>query len=620
MQLSEQQINLLRELLGYIEFDLTGPTQEKVHKALEALDGLRAQADARPVAWQYRTRYDDNTSAPGWHDWEELKPRGPGQSMEDRVKEMQSYINGGAWYELRPLYTRPEASAPGLSEKKLLTSLCQWLLHRFGPNSPEGEEAQSRLRLISAASAATVAEPSTANLEGLAKALLAPREIVRDAYGWLDHPALPICDEGVRFDTLLDAFGLETYFRAMDGDVSPEEYDRYYDEQGGCAGWTPTPPEGDGWRLLAIYDTEDGPYAMFAREKQPEPRKRYGKAVQQPTKPPEQTSEADGKPTEQQAEPSKLGLTDDSLTEEKAAHIVERDGFAVTGYVLALLDGRRCIVEKSAVRWLNKDQMWAVMHPSEDDPQQAEPGVDERATFEEVIRSLTDPARHEEDLIREGDSYDRWPTALAWEIWKQARVANAGQRAGVAADALLEPVSHDDLPVMPSNVSHVVRRIRRCEGESGAQVVLEHFAMEYAKSAQSQIREIAWQAWISDAHRDQYIEAFLDSLTTAADRETERYLTRAFMGGWPMWVQANPREVSKTWFAVADSEPIELMPVLVSYHQHNNPSYPRSYGVAYRAEGFWVSDETGERIHTPTHWMHIDQIAAAPTQQQEGGK
>jgi ribosomal protein L12E/L44/L45/RPP1/RPP2 len=130
-------------------------------------------------------------------------------------------------------------------------------------------------------SAATVAEPSAANLEGLAKALLAPREIVRDADGWLDHPALPVCDEGVRFDALLGAFGLETYFRAMDGDISPEEYDRYYDEQGGCAVWTPTPPEGNGWKLIAIYDTEDGPYAMFAREKQPEPRKRRAKTAQQ---------------------------------------------------------------------------------------------------------------------------------------------------------------------------------------------------------------------------------------------------------------------------------------------------------------------------------------------------
>lgn len=115
-----------------------------------------------------------------------------------------------------------------------------------------------------------------ANLEGLAKALLAPREIVRDADGWLDHHALPVCDEGVRFDELLSAIGLETYFLAMDGDAPQEVADRYFEHgEGNCSAWTPTPPEGDGWLLLAIYDTEDGPYAMFARRKQPKPIPRH---------------------------------------------------------------------------------------------------------------------------------------------------------------------------------------------------------------------------------------------------------------------------------------------------------------------------------------------------------
>ncbi|MGO4763853.1 DUF551 domain-containing protein [Cupriavidus sp. 2KB_3] len=50
-----------------------------------------------------------------------------------------------------------------------------------------------------------------------------------------------------------------------------------------------------------------------------------------------------------------------------------------------------------------------------------------------------------------------------------------------------------------------------------------------------------WNAWITDASRDEYIEAFLDTLAKAADRETERYMTRWFMGGWPMWVNAHPK-------------------------------------------------------------------------------
>jgi hypothetical protein len=39
------------------------------------------------------------------------------------------------------------------------------------------------------------------------------------------------------------------------------------------------------------------------------------------------------------------------------------------------------------------------------------------------------------------------------------------------------------VPPMPSNASHVTRRIRRCESEAAAQLVLEQFAMEYARAA-----------------------------------------------------------------------------------------------------------------------------------------
>ena len=104
------------------------------------------------------------------------------------------------------------------------------------------------------------------NLEGLTNRLLAPREVVRDADGWLIHPALPICDEGVRYDTFLAAFGIETYFCPMDGDAPADVVERYFDqENANCSSWNPTPPEGDGWVLLEIFDTEDGPLAVFAR-------------------------------------------------------------------------------------------------------------------------------------------------------------------------------------------------------------------------------------------------------------------------------------------------------------------------------------------------------------------
>ncbi|MBN3851953.1 hypothetical protein G3N59_01045 [Paraburkholderia sp. Ac-20340] len=105
------------------------------------------------------------------------------------------------------------------------------------------------------------------NLEGLRKKLLTPRKILRDDQGFLTHPDYPICDEGTRADTFLEAFGIETRFRAMENDL-PDLHERWCD--GGldnCSEWTPTAPEGDGWLLLEIYDTEDGPYALFGRDK-----------------------------------------------------------------------------------------------------------------------------------------------------------------------------------------------------------------------------------------------------------------------------------------------------------------------------------------------------------------
>ncbi|MDR8102495.1 hypothetical protein KPB04_12230 [Burkholderia cenocepacia] len=58
-------------------------------------------------------------------------------------------------------------------------------------------------------------------------------------------------------------------------------------------------------------------------------------------------------------------LTGDRLTDEKARHIMRRDGYKLTGVVLATDDGARCIVEMGAMRWLSIDQWWALTHPND---------------------------------------------------------------------------------------------------------------------------------------------------------------------------------------------------------------------------------------------------------------
>lgn len=55
-------------------------------------------------------------------------------------------------------------------------------------------------------------------------------------------------------------------------------------------------------------------------------------------------------------------LIGDRITAQKAAHIIERDGYKVTGIVLTLDDGRACIVNMGAVRWLHGARdMWNLL-------------------------------------------------------------------------------------------------------------------------------------------------------------------------------------------------------------------------------------------------------------------
>lgn len=88
------------------------------------------------------------------------------------------------------------------------------------------------------------------------------------------------------------------------------------------------------------------------------------------------------------------------------------------------------------------------------------------------------------------------------------------------------------LPAMPSNVTNVMRRIRRCENEVAAQLVLEHFAMAYALDAstatatnEARIAELesdrnSWRALAESAKRDLSSRAASPQLA-----QTERALT-----------------------------------------------------------------------------------------------
>lgn len=51
------------------------------------------------------------------------------------------------------------------------------------------------------------------------------------------------------------------------------------------------------------------------------------------------------------------------LTESKTKTIISK-GYKITGYVLTHDDGRKAISDMQAVRWLEQDQFWKIMHPA----------------------------------------------------------------------------------------------------------------------------------------------------------------------------------------------------------------------------------------------------------------
>lgn len=109
------------------------------------------------------------------------------------------------------------------------------------------------------------------------------------------------------------------------------------------------------------------------------------------------------------------------------------------------------------------------------DHTQAERELLEAATA--LLEYLDD---HDWSGIPEGGTADRLRAAIS----ARRSIPQGEETAKAAAQG-------DELPPLPSNVAHVTRRIRRCEGEAAAQVVLEHFAREYGASCRAGVKGAA---------------------------------------------------------------------------------------------------------------------------------
>lgn len=99
---------------------------------------------------------------------------------------------------------------------------------------------------------------------------ISPAEVTRDEYGYWLHPDFPHFEEVIitsEWQDYLDQNKLQSKFVDMDGDAPEYVTDGYFATGNPeyCSAWEPTPPDGEGYFLFGIWDTDDGPTSCWVR-------------------------------------------------------------------------------------------------------------------------------------------------------------------------------------------------------------------------------------------------------------------------------------------------------------------------------------------------------------------
>lgn len=97
--------------------------------------------------------------------------------------------------------------------------------------------------------------------------LIQPAAVWRDASGAWDHPDMPLFDEADahKYHEWVEQQGLEVVYNFLEFEDEDCPAHAEYAETDRFASWNPAPPQGEGWFMLAIDDTEDGPAVWWAR-------------------------------------------------------------------------------------------------------------------------------------------------------------------------------------------------------------------------------------------------------------------------------------------------------------------------------------------------------------------
>lgn len=97
-----------------------------------------------------------------------------------------------------------------------------------------------------------------------------PMEPQRDREGYWTHPGMPAIETSAQFDAWQAEQGFECSVVMLDGDDgigAQDAGERYAEGDTDILAWQPSKPEGEGWFIVSIHDTEDGPACVWVRPK-----------------------------------------------------------------------------------------------------------------------------------------------------------------------------------------------------------------------------------------------------------------------------------------------------------------------------------------------------------------
>lgn len=96
-----------------------------------------------------------------------------------------------------------------------------------------------------------------------------PMEPQRGRDGYWTHPDVPVIETTEQFNAWQAEQGFQCSVVMLDGDdgVGSEDAQKRYFEDGDTdiLVWQPSKPEGEGWFIVSIHDTEDGPACLWIR-------------------------------------------------------------------------------------------------------------------------------------------------------------------------------------------------------------------------------------------------------------------------------------------------------------------------------------------------------------------